>query len=346
MYILRLFQESDPFNEVESRELCEGELTIGRGADVGWTIPDPQRTISRRHCVLTIEGPLLTLQDVSANGVFLGVERVRAPADAAAPLAHGEMVRFGRFMIVVEAASLASKPHDHAFDAPFSRPILADVEVNPAVVTVPTNWADTPAPRLLPSDGSLLDAFCEGAKLDASLFAGEDPAVIMRRLGATYQQMVLGLIDLMGERTSLKSGYRMDRTRVGARDNNPFKWMSGQKLAVDLLRAGHNGFLSGPEAVSASFADLKKHLLCMFWGMRAAIRETLDALSPNAVAEGLKGQAFMLRGKAHARWAEYDKRHTEIRREATDDPNSALNRAFVAAYQARLEDLDVKWAHS
>jgi type VI secretion system FHA domain protein len=208
---------------------------------------------------------------------------------------------------------------------------------------VPSDWSEPT--RATPStDASLLDAFCAGAKLDASLFAGEDPAAVMRRLGAAYQQMVLGLGDLMSERTSLKSGYRMERTRVRAEGNNPFKWASGQRLAADLLRSNQEGFLPGPQAVGASFADLKKHLLCMLAGMRAAIGETLQVLSPEAIEAPLKGQSFVLKTKGQVCWTEYAKRHAEVLQRAVDDPGSALNRAFVTAYESRLQELDTTGA--
>ena len=48
------------------------------------------------------------------------------------------------------------------------------------------------------------------------------------------QVVVLGMTDLMDERTSVKADYRMDRTTVRAEGNNPFKWARPQRLAVDL----------------------------------------------------------------------------------------------------------------
>jgi predicted component of type VI protein secretion system len=342
MYTLRLFHRTDPFHQLEARDLDAGELAIGRDSSADWTISDPERTISRQHCVVSVNDGALTLRDLSANGVFLGAGRERLPPDAPAPVAVGETIRLGDYMIVVEARSFAPEPaaDEDAFDAPFTRPILAEPRIGPNAVAVPSDWSE-PAPRTAPSnDASLLDAFCAGARLDASMFAGEEPAEVMRRLGAAYQQMILGLGDLMRERTSLKSGYRMERTRVRAEGNNPFKWASGQRLAVDLLRGGQDGFLPAPQAVGASFADLKKHLLCMLAGMRAAIGETLQSLSPEAIEAPLKGQSFVLKTKAQACWTEYAKRHAELLQRAADDPDSALNRAFAAAYESRLQELD------
>ena len=356
MFTLRLFHQDDPFRQIDAREFEDGELAIGRDAASDWTIADPERTVSRHHCVLAARDGALTLRDTSANGVFVGPDGRRLPSDTQAPLMPGETIRLGEYLIVVEGRSFASDASAKdvppqaqtgsagvsacAFDAPFAHPILHDAKVNGAALKIPADWAEADAAPAGPTDGSLLDAFCAGAKLDASLFAGEEPAEVMRRLGEVYQQMVLGLCDLMDDRTSVRSDYRMDRTRVHAEGNNPFKWAPGRRLAVDLLRRGQHGFLSGPQAVGASFADLKKHILCVLAGMRATISETLDVVDPQAVERSLKPQSFMLKTKAQAFWSEYARRHAEIHRLAADDADSPLNKAFAAAYERRLQELD------
>jgi type VI secretion system FHA domain protein len=185
----------------------------------------------------------------------------------------------------------------------------------------------------------MLEAFCAGARLDASSFSGEDPAEVMRRLGAVYQQMVLGLADLMNERTSVKTEYRLERTTVRAEGNNPFRWAPAQRVAVDLLRPRDDGFLSGPAAVKVSFEDLKKHLLCMLAGLRAALASTLDSLSPEAVEGQMGGRSF-LTNRGGAAWHEYGRLYAEFRRRAGDDPDSPINREFRAGYGRRLQELD------
>jgi predicted component of type VI protein secretion system len=343
MVTLRLFHQSDPFRQIEARSLDVGGLCIGRDAAADWTLSDPERQISRNHCILTMDGEGLTVRDVSVNGVFVGQGLERAPAGQAMPVAAGETLRLGPYLILVDGPAPEPLAATSEFDAPFNRPMLAPVTSTAASIAVPSEWADNgevPAHPAAPNEGALLEAFCAGAKLDVSAFSGEDPAEVLRRLGAVYQQMVLGLGDLMSERTSIKSEYRMTRTTVRAEGNNPFRWATPQRVAVDLLRGGGDGFLCGPEAVKASFSDMKKHLLCMLSGMRAAVAVTLDILEPAKVEETLKGSSFKLMNRGGAAWAEYGRLHQVLSETTDGDPDGPVNQAFRQAYERELHTLD------
>ena len=74
MYYLRLFHQSDPSRQIESRLIEGGELTVGRDPGVGWKVDDPDRAISRSHCVFSLSGGQLTVRDISSNGIFLGAQ--------------------------------------------------------------------------------------------------------------------------------------------------------------------------------------------------------------------------------------------------------------------------------
>lgn len=337
--VLRLFLQSDPFKQIDARELSSGgELVIGRDPGPGgWTISDEERSVSRAHCTIALTNGRLTVRDTSSNGVFVGARRDRSPPGDAAPVEPGDTLRLGGFLILIEADIDVT---GGAYDAPFSGPMLKAVTVTEAALTVPSEWSGAePAPSP-PSDGSLLDAFCAGARLDASAFSGEDPVEVMRRLGAVYQQMVLGLGDLMSERTSVKTEYRMTRTTVRAEGNNPFKWAPAQRVATDLLRPRGEGFLSGPAAVKASFEDMKKHLLCMMAGLRAAVSATIEGLSPEEAEARLKGQSMVLKNRDAMAFAEYAKLHAEVQARADSDPDSPMNQAFREAYERQLQELD------
>ena len=239
-------------------------------------------------------------------------------------------------------------------DLPFPDAHLAPppaLDVTPVVHSTPPTGADpfapaTPARRspapAAPSDAeaALMNAFFKGAKLDPAVFAQADPAEVMERVGVIYRQMILGMSDLLGERTSLKNEYRMVRTTVRAENNNPFKWAPPQKVAAQLLLAREEGFLSGPDAVTGAFQDLKKHLLCMLAGLRAAIFSTLEALSPSHVEAQVKGQNLLMKNRGSAAWAEYNKSYADFCKQADDNPDSLINREFRSAYEQQLSELD------
>ena len=348
MVTLRLFHVADPFRPIESRVLSSAEMAVGRDPAADWPISDSACELSRRHCSLRLAEEGVYIRDTSANGVFLGAERRRLPRDAETLLKPEEVIHFGQFMITMDTTLTPAndcKPEADAntpIDAPFHAPMLREPTLSAADFQVRNAWT-TAAPqaerKALP-DAALLEAFCDGAGIDPSLLAGEDPAQVLRRAGAVYQQAVLGLTDLMSERTSTKSAYRMERTRVSAANNNPFKWAEAHRVGVDLLRSGEGPFLAGAAAINESFQDLKKHLLCLVAGSRAAVAAAFEEVSPRQAEEAVKGQSLIFQTKVEACWRELQRRHARALADAHDNADSVINRAFKGGYERHLRKLD------
>ncbi len=330
MLTLRLFHQSDPFREIDARLVPEGDLSIGRDPGAAWTIDDPDCELSRLHCALRLEDGRLTLRDTSTNGVFLGEENERIAPGRKITLRHGESFRIGRHLVFVDDA------------APDDRPALIEstpFEMPDAVSAA----APRPArPKHPGSVGALLDAFCNGAGIDPSTLTGEDPLALARRVGAVYRETVMGLSALMRERASARAGREMERTTVGAADNNPFKWAPSQRLAVDLLRPRDDVFLSGPAALEASFADLHNHLQCVEAAANAAFEATLAALSPERIDSALDGQRFVLRNRAGEAWRHYQTLHADFTARSQEAEGGVAGAAFRAAYARRLRELSNK----
>jgi type VI secretion system FHA domain protein len=205
---------------------------------------------------------------------------------------------------------------------------------------IPADWADGAEPPAISGEGSLLEAFCEGAKLDVSALSGEEPEEVMRRAGAIYRQMVLGLSDLVSERSSAKADLSMERTTIGGQNNNSFKWAPGRRLALDLLLGREAGFLPGPEAIKASFEDIKWHMLGTLAGFDAAMRTVLNIASPASIAGRIEGQSAFLKSRPTLCWTEYEKAHGELRMEIEERRDGPINRAFVAAYRHEIGAAD------
>lgn len=341
MIQLRLFRAAEPFQQIDERRLDEGELTIGRDPGAHWVIADETFEVSRRHCAIALRDGVAVLRDTSSNGVFVGDERRRIERDADHPLAAFETIHLGRFMIVVEPFATVAANDSSGFEAIFKAPVAA------AALAVRSDWSEEPAPAAndqqapRPStDAALLDAFCIGAGLDASSFAGEDPAQVLERAGAMYKQMVLGLSDLLSERHVVKSDLNMDRTTVGAAGNNPFKWAPTRRVAIDLLRERKDGFLSGPAALKASFEDLKKHAVCLMAGSRASVDHVLRQLAPQPIEDAAKGQSMLRLNRAEGCWRAYQSIHSALADEEPGRPDCSVNRAFKKGYELQLRNLD------
>ncbi len=176
--------------------------------------------------------------------------------------------------------------------------------------------------------GPLLDAFCSGAQIDSSVLSAEDPAEVMRRLGAIYREMVQGLGKLVNERTRVKAECGLEWTAVQALDNNPFRWAPPQRVAVDLLQTKQEGFLGADAAVRSSFADVFDHQLRLAAGSQAAIEALMADLAPDAIAEGLQGQSMFMKNKAEALWAEYRRVHDKARKDV-DGGGAAFREAYA-----------------
>ena len=85
----------------ESRKVTGGEFSIGRGPDNDWVLPDPDRYLSKRHCVLAFRSGGWQVADVSANGTFLNRDDTPIGRDAPRPLRSGDRLRFGSYEIDV-----------------------------------------------------------------------------------------------------------------------------------------------------------------------------------------------------------------------------------------------------
>lgn len=324
MFFCRLFHRDRPFEQIDARLVGEGQITIGRAPSADWQLNDPDGTLSRIHCTLSVENGRLLLRDRSSNGTFLE-GGARAPEGQAVELQVRTSIRLGALSILV-----SDPPQEQA--PAVEKPTLPAPAIAPAA-----DWLDGPAARPAHRDTSLIEAFCEGAKLDASSFSSEDPAELMRRIGAVYQQTVLGLSALMTDRARSKAEYELERTTINAADNNPFKWAPTRKLAQDLLRKSDHGFLTDAAAVRASFEDLGGHLGALSEATVAAVAATVNALAPEAIEAEAKPQTSMLRNKTTVCWDIHARRHAELA--AGDDGLPPVaKRAFGDAYLRSLAE--------
>lgn len=327
MYMLQLFDAADEIQPIDARLLRDGAMRIGRDAGADWPIADPDCELSRAHCELAAAGDRLMLRALGTNGVFDDRTGARFPdaTEVAVPLPA--TLRFGRFRLRASHAPHGEEPVDAGRTMVLTPPLGTSA-------AVPADWSDAGARPLTAGGGSLLEAFCEGAGLDASLLSSEEPDEIMRRAGAVYRQMVLGVGDLMAERDRARARFKLSRTTIGGAGNNPFKWAPTQRLAIDLLLAGSGSFLSGPAALQASFRDIKRHLIATFAGLHGSLRAAVDCFEPTRLDAAVSARTTLLKSRAAVQAEEIAARHADLVAQLEGGEGGTLEGAFNAAYDA------------
>lgn len=114
--------------QCSEKRLDRGELTIGRGLDCDWVLPDPERLVSSRHCVVQFRDGSYYLTDTSTNGVTLEHSGLRLRRGNSERLQDGELIRLGNYEIQarIEAPEFsAGSAQDLAFGGPSGFPAPA-----------------------------------------------------------------------------------------------------------------------------------------------------------------------------------------------------------------------------
>ncbi len=98
-------------------------VDIGRDAHLDWTLPDPNRFISGKHCEIRYEGGAYVLYDVSSNGTFLNgsPHRMHEPRR----LQNGDRILIGQYIVAVSVDAAPEAPSEPVVEV--ARPIRADL---------------------------------------------------------------------------------------------------------------------------------------------------------------------------------------------------------------------------
>ena len=119
-----------------------GAITVGRAADNDWVLPDPERLVSSRHCVIQFKDGRYYLTDNSTNGVELVRAGIRLRRGNSEPLMDGEVIRIGEYEIQarIDAAlssTVGGAPEAHSFEALMANQVSAPVVASPPISGAP-----------------------------------------------------------------------------------------------------------------------------------------------------------------------------------------------------------------
>lgn len=119
-----------------------GAITLGRAADNDWVLPDPERLVSARHCVIQFKDGRYYLTDDSTNGVELVRAGIRLRRGNSEQLLDGEVIRIGEYEIQARidanlSGALDGEPQAHSFEALMANQVAAPAAPAPAISGAP-----------------------------------------------------------------------------------------------------------------------------------------------------------------------------------------------------------------
>ena len=269
------------------KSLNQGSIAIGRSSDNDWVLPDPERLVSSKHCVIQYKDGRYYLTDNSTNGVELVNAGIRLRRGNSEPLQDGELIRIGDYEIQaridfnVQAVDSQAFAGDspNSFEAlmgavaskPVATPVIAPqfqgassmdtlpdlfdflspTAVPPPTVAdhVPSEQHDfrPPTPVAAAQQPDLLHAFLRGVGLDPLRLDKAQAEAQMESIGRSYRLMVEGLIDVLRARASLKGEFRMQQTMIQPAENNPLKFAPNADEALQLLLRHGNQAFMAPD---------------------------------------------------------------------------------------------------
>lgn len=200
MTLRLIIEQSNHAQQVQEIRHAYGELSIGRGAECGWQLDDPDMYVSRKHCVISGGDGSWQATDASRGGLFVdGANQPLGPGNSVA-LANGMRLRLGDVVIRVEVEAprqpLAGLPQAGTGrmdgDDFFSRPVASvpnlprpDGMPQPfeqaraaALSVAPGSAASSPRtrPPVLFDDPFSMDPLPTGGLPSDPLAAGSQPA--------------------------------------------------------------------------------------------------------------------------------------------------------------------------
>ena len=149
-------------------------LDVGRDSHLDWTLPDPGRSISGKHCEIRYRDGGYWLHDVSTNGTFVNGAEYRL--DAPHLLRNGDRLNIGPYIVAV-AVEEGRKLRSSALAAG------ASLDASLSNVWAPAGGAAAPeiagkrqrAPRAAPPDFLDFASFLEAPK------PGPDASLVQQR---------------------------------------------------------------------------------------------------------------------------------------------------------------------
>jgi type VI secretion system protein ImpI len=364
MQLLLTLNNAETFGVTEAEKLVSGSLSIGRGKQAGWALPDATRMLSSVHCEIKAQKRGYTLTDFSRNGTRLnGSTLVRMHPT---PISSGDQIEIGPYLIAVSGNAWGVHVDEKTV---VTKHALPDVHGEKTIVvkfipsakrTIEDQIPPATQKKVKPTAGlqqssqntrsgktssrRFVEAFCEGAALDPENFAGRSDLEFARELGMIMRNIVGGVFEishLIGElRTVIGSSEKSVATPL---ENTVQTTNATEKRKqVERLMTLYFGNLRADdpttdEPLGAAVDEAVRHNRALFFAMQTALFRLLNELSPTTIEQDTK--TTLIRSKSAKNWNSYLRKWENLNTGGEDGMLDVFLRYFGEAYDIKMQHL-------
>lgn len=193
-------------------------------------------------------------------------------------------------------------------------------------------------------DTAAIAGFLAAVGLSGTALSAAEKAALMKLAGEALVTTVRGLTDILAARSTTKQEFRIERTTIGAMNNNPLKFSASIEEAMRAMLLGRvPGFLSAKQAIEEALGDVKSHQLAVLAGMQVALTTVIARFDPAKLEKRLD-QSSLIEGILPAArkaryWELFKALYKEIASELEDDFQSLFGAEFARAYKDQIDKL-------
>ncbi len=164
-------------------------------------------------------------------------------------------------------------------------------------------------------------------------------------VGEVVREMVGGLMQVLGSRSSIKNEFRMNVTTIQPIENNPLKFSANIDDALEnmFIKQG-NAYKKPVEAVKESFDSIAEHQVAILAGIRAAFKGVIERFDPALLEQRFAKQkkAGIIPASQKAKnWDAYLEYYNELAGDIDNSFQYLFGDEFVQAYEEQLQKLTI-----
>jgi len=222
-------------------------------------------------------------------------------------------------------------------------PVKRDITERPAAPAPIT--APTPAPVAAPAaaaGGAAPDlARALASRLGLDNLPDAQLEHLVDEVAAVLRETTARLLDILRARSSIKNELRLERTMIGALENNPLKFSARAEDALSYMFEDRGGaFMRAEAAIRDSFDDLSEHQVAVLAGMREAYNAMLTHFDPAQLEQrfGAAGGGLLANRKAR-NWEAYQEYYARLSADAESTYSRLFGETFARAYESQINEL-------